>query len=163
MKIVVIGDTHIPKRAKNLPELLVSDLKASDLIIHTGDWQPMEVYEEIKSYGNVVGVHGNVDDERLQKLLPEKVMLELEGWKIAVTHGHGKGQTTEKRALAAFNENEVDCVIFGHSHIPLLKKNENVILFNPGSPTDKRRQTHYSYGIITLHNKLDVKHVFFKK
>ncbi|MBO9129127.1 metallophosphoesterase [Bacillus sp. 165] len=162
MKIVVISDTHIPKKAKRLPEKLLVDLAAADLIIHAGDWQTIEVYEEIKQYGQIAGVYGNVDGKEIMQMFPDKILLECNGYTIGVVHGHGKTLTTEQRALAAFEEENVDCIIFGHSHIPVKKYINNILLFNPGSPTDKRRQPCYSYGILTAGTKLHAEHVFFE-
>lgn len=161
MKIVVISDTHIPTRAKKLPDRIISDLQSANLIIHAGDWQTLEVYNELSKYGEVKGVVGNVDDANVQAHFPEKIILDLNGKKIGVVHGHGKGLTTERRVLEAFKDENVDCIIFGHSHIPVLKKLNDILLFNPGSATDKRRQPNYSYGILTIKNSIVAEHVFF--
>jgi uncharacterized protein len=161
MKIVVLSDTHMPKRAKSLPERLVMELKEADLILHAGDWQTKEVYEMLSTYAPVEGVFGNVDGEEMKQLVHEKQIVQAEGYSIGIVHGHGTKQTTEKRAIAAFEKEKVDIIIFGHSHIPVLKQVENTILFNPGSPTDKRRQNQYSFGIITIQEELLIQHVFF--
>ncbi|WP_160718900.1 metallophosphoesterase family protein [Bacillus sp. USDA818B3_A] len=161
MKIVIISDTHLPKRAKGLPARLTAELKDADLIIHAGDWQTIDVFHELHTYGKVEGVFGNVDDEEIKKHFPEKRIIELNGFKIGVTHGHGKGKTTEKRAILAFTEDEVDCIIFGHSHIPLKKYQNGLLLFNPGSPTDKRRQKMYSFGILQIGDTIEADHIFF--
>lgn len=163
MKIVVISDTHMPKKEKSLPDRVVTELKQSDLIIHAGDWQTVEVYQELLQYGEVKGVFGNLDSEELQALLPEKTIVEIEGYKIGVVHGHGKRWTTERRAIEAFSDDQVDCIIFGHSHIPVQKEVNGVLLFNPGSCTDKRRQPQPSFGFITVSNGLYAEHVFFDK
>lgn len=163
MKITVISDTHIPKKAKSLPSKVITELKQSDLIIHAGDWQTLDVYHECLQYGDVRGVFGNVDSEELQELLPEKLVVVIEGVRIGVVHGHGKRWTTERRAMEAFANDPVDCIIFGHSHIPVLKEINGILLFNPGSCTDKRRQPKPSFGIITVNNGLHAEHVFFEK
>jgi uncharacterized protein len=163
MKIVVLSDTHIPKKAKGFPPKLVSDLQEADLIIHAGDWQTIEVYRELSQYGQLVGVSGNVDSPELGKLLNNREIIKIENFRIGVVHGHGSGKTTEKRARAAFLKGEVDCIIFGHSHIPLLKKEDGLVLFNPGSATDKRRQKQYSYGMITLASEPTFEHIFYDK
>ncbi|AYA76170.1 YfcE family phosphodiesterase [Bacillus sp. Y1] len=163
MKITVISDTHIPKKAKSLPSKVITELKQSDLIIHAGDWQTLDVYHECLQYGDVRGVFGNVDSEELQELLPEKLVVVIECVRIGVVHGHGKRWTTERRAMEAFANDPVDCIIFGHSHIPVLKEINGILLFNPGSCTDKRRQPKPSFGIITVNNGLHAEHVFFEK
>lgn len=163
MKIVIISDTHMPKKAKTLPHQVVTELQQCDLIIHAGDWQTVEVFHELSQYGEVKGVTGNVDSDELQALLPEKILIEVEGYRMGVVHGHGKRWTTERRAVEAFADTPVDCIIFGHSHIPVLKEVNGTLLFNPGSCTDKRRQPQLSFGIITVNNGLHAEHVFFDK
>lgn len=161
MKVVVLSDTHMPKKAKTLPKILQNDLTDSDLIIHAGDFQSADFYNELKSYGKLIGVTGNVDTIEIQELLAEKQLITLNGFSIGIVHGHGSKLTTEKRALAAFEGVKTDCIIFGHSHIPVHKKVNGTLLFNPGSPTDKRRQPRYSYGILTINSELHAEHVFF--
>ncbi|WP_409293167.1 metallophosphoesterase family protein [Peribacillus sp. SCS-37] len=164
MKIVVLSDTHMPRKGRSLPVQLKADLENCDLIIHGGDWQTLDVYKELSLYGEVKGVYGNVDGEDIKKLFPEKIIVESGHVRIGVTHGHGKGLTTERRARAAFEDEEVQAVIFGHSHIPLLKKEGGILIFNPGSPTDKRRQPRYSFGILTIEGgSVSARHVFFDK
>jgi uncharacterized protein len=161
MKIVIISDTHMPKRAKGLPARLTKELADADLIIHAGDWQTIDVVHELQSYAEVEGVFGNVDDEIIKEHFPEKRILELGGFKIGITHGHGKGKTTEKRAIQAFKGEELDCIIFGHSHIPIKKDEDGLLLFNPGSPTDKRRQKLFSFGIFHIGDTIEAEHIFF--
>lgn len=163
MKIVVISDTHMPKKAKQLPERLLIDLEDCDYIIHAGDWQTEELYNELKQYGPVIGVTGNVDDPELKSLLKTKEILRAGDFLIGIVHGHGTRKTTEKRALESFEDEEVDCIVYGHSHIPVLKEIDGVIVFNPGSPTDKRRQEEFSYGILTVGERIVAQHVFFNE
>ena len=138
-------------------------MKSTDLIIHVGDWQTKAVYEELKQYAPVTGVYGNVDESFFYKEFEKKIILELEGHRIGITHGDGKGKTTEKRALEQFGGEEVELILFGHSHIPLHKEYDGKIIFNPGSPTDKRRQTHYSFGKMAIHKgkPIQIEHLFF--
>lgn len=161
MKIVVISDTHIPKKAKMIPSRLVTDLKKADLIVHAGDWQTIDVFNALSAYAKVEGVVGNVDGADIQQHFRGKEILHINGFKIGITHGHGQKMTTEKRAIATFEEDHVNCIIFGHSHIPVLKHENDVLIFNPGSPTDKRRQPFYSYGTLTIDNDIHAQHVFF--
>ncbi|MCA0174133.1 metallophosphoesterase family protein [Bacillus sp. RAR_GA_16] len=165
MNVIIVSDTHMPRMAKQLPEVLRKELLQADLIIHLGDWQTKQVYEELKSYAPVTGVYGNVDEAFFIENFNEKLVLELETHLIGMTHGHGKGKTTEKRAIAQFENDEVEMILFGHSHIPLHKEYEGKILFNPGSPTDKRKQSHYSFGklIVNRNHPLQIEHVFFLK
>ncbi|MBS8264510.1 metallophosphoesterase [Mesobacillus boroniphilus] len=163
MKIVVISDTHMPKKAKRLPERLLIDLEDCDYIIHAGDWQTVELYNELKQYGHIIGVTGNVDGPELKRMLKSKEILRAGNFHIGIVHGHGTGKTTEKRAVETFAEDEVDCIVYGHSHIPVVKEIDGVIVFNPGSPTDKRRQQEFSYGILTVGEVIRAEHIFFKE
>ncbi|MGE6203487.1 metallophosphoesterase family protein [Guptibacillus hwajinpoensis] len=163
MNVVVVSDTHMPRMAKELPQALKDELYHADLIIHVGDWQTQAVYEELKSYAPIKGVYGNVDEAFFINKFNEKLILDLESHRIGVTHGHGKGKTTEQRAVAQFQGDDVELILFGHTHIPLHKEYDGKIIFNPGSPTDKRRQARYSFGKLTVErNKpLHIEHVFF--
>lgn len=157
MKIVVTSDTH----SKNLPEKLISECKSADLIIHAGDWSSMEVYRTLSNCAKVVGVHGNVDGNEITEYLASREIIEVKGYKIGIVHGHGSEQTTEKRALETFEGEGMDIIIFGHSHIPMIRYVNNIMLMNPGSPTDKRRMPYYSYGIIHIGKTLRTEIFFF--
>ncbi|WP_170007289.1 metallophosphoesterase family protein [Bacillus fonticola] len=159
MKIGIISDTHMPKRAKQLPERLVAGIHDVDVIIHAGDWTNLDVYHQLCEIAPVEGVFGNVDSPELKAKFTDKLVLDLKGFKIGVTHGHlGKKKTTPARALEAFETEEVNLIIFGHSHIPYIEQKDHVVLFNPGSPTDKRFQPTYSYGVLTLNDRFSIKH-----
>lgn len=159
----MISDTHMPKRAKTLPEFLVGFLKKADLIIHAGDWQSTAVYKQLLEFAPVAGVIGNVDEDDLVTIFPFKKIIEINGVRTGITHGHGQGKTTEKRVLSVFEGDDVEIIIFGHSHIPLKKEVNGKILFNPGSPTDKRKQAQYSFGRIQLEEAITIEHIFFDK
>ncbi|MEQ6378187.1 metallophosphoesterase [Bacillaceae bacterium S4-13-56] len=160
-KILVLSDTHMPKKANTLPDVLTKPLTEVDLIIHAGDWQTTDVYEELKKYAPVIGVYGNVDSDPIKELVKDKEIIEVEGYEIGITHGHGERGTTEKRVLGTFEKDELDMIIFGHSHLPYLKFYKKTLLFNPGSPTDKRKLPFYSYGLLTIDGGIEAKHVFF--
>ncbi|RWZ54733.1 metallophosphoesterase [Halobacillus fulvus] len=161
MKIIVLSDTHMPKKGTILPERFVRELNQTDLIIHAGDWQTLEVYEQLKSYAPVKGVSGNVDEEEVRKRFPEKEILEVNGKRIGIVHGHGEKKTTEKRVVEAFEGEQLDLIIFGHSHLPLLRFVKKTMLFNPGSLMDKRRLPSYSFGKLTIEEEIHVEHIFF--
>lgn len=163
MLITAISDTHMPKRGRVLPRLLTEYLEISDVIIHAGDWQDLSVYRELSSFGQLEGVLGNTDSGELKEMLKDKLILNINGFKIGVVHGHGKGKTTEKRALEAFAADKLDCVIYGHSHIPALKKENGTLIINPGSPTDKRRQPRFSFAVIRAEEELSAEIVYFDK
>ncbi|KKB42515.1 metallophosphoesterase family protein [Bacillus thermotolerans] len=162
MKIITLSDTHLPKKSAQLPDHLLHQLKTADHIIHAGDWISKTVYDEIVSCGSLTSVAGNQDSEELKQLLPRRAIVRLNGWNIGVVHGDGKGLTTEKRAAKAFMDEEVDCIVFGHSHIPYLRFEKGVLMFNPGSATDKRRLPYYSYGILTVDKTIKAEHIFYK-
>nr|WP_216671433.1 metallophosphoesterase [Saccharibacillus qingshengii] len=162
IRIVVVSDTHMPRMAKALPPRLVEELAEADLILHAGDWTSPEVYDLLAVYAPVHGVAGNNDGPAIVERWGYRRIVEIGGWRIGLTHGHlGRG-STEANALAAFEDEEVDIVVFGHSHIPLSrtvpnpKREGSLTLFNPGSPTDKRRLKQYSYGLITLDGLMSV-------
>ena len=131
MNAVIISDTHMPRMAKNLPPRLLEELSQTDLIIHAGDWQTAALYSELSKYAPLVGVYGNADGEEIKQLVGEKVLLELGGFRVGVIHGHGKGKTTEGRAVEAFADENLDLLIYGHSHIPVNRSQEGLIIFNP--------------------------------
>lgn len=163
MKIVVLADTHMQAKGKQLPNRLIQELESTDLIIHAGDWNSMEVYHMLAKYGPVKGVYGNVDDEDIVNNFSAKDILTVKGYKIGIVHGHGEKMTTEKRALEAFSSDKVDIIIFGHSHIPLMRYFKKVLLLNPGSPTDKRTLPHYSFAILEIDEEICVEMIFFDK
>lgn len=161
MKLGIVSDTHMPRSAKTLPKALVEGFQGVDKILHAGDWQSMWVYDELSLIAPVEGVAGNTDGWDIVDRFGQKKILNLNGWTIGLIHGDGISQTTEKRAYNAFQGEGVDLIVFGHSHIPLNVEYGGVILFNPGSPTDKRRQPQYSFGLITLGETIQAEHVFF--
>lgn len=161
VKIVVTADTHMPDKGKKLPSCLVKACKTADLIVHAGDWKSMEVYRTLASYAKVKGVYGNVDSDVMKEQLSAQEIVEVHGHKIGIVHGHGDKMTTEKRALETFAGQKVDVIIFGHSHIPLIRYFKNILLMNPGSPTDKRRLPYYSYGILEIGEGIKAEILFF--
>ncbi|MBA2691288.1 MAG: metallophosphoesterase family protein, partial [Rubrobacter sp.] len=133
---VVIADTHIPRRAKALPDKLLPHLGRADLILHAGDLMDASLLDELESHAPTLAVHGNLDepDERL----PETRELDLGGVRVAVIHDSGPRRGRRNRMKRRFPEARV--VVFGHSHIPFLEDDGDLLLLNPGSPTDKRRE-----------------------
>ncbi|GAA0492939.1 metallophosphoesterase family protein [Salinibacillus aidingensis] len=162
MKIIVTGDTHISGKNKPLPHRLLTACEEADLIIHTGDWKSPEIYQTLREYAEVKGVYGNVDGEEITDQFPIKDRLDVKGYKIGIVHGHGEKKTTEKRAIEAFQEDMPDILIFGHSHIPLIRYFKKTLLMNPGSPTDKRKLPFYSFGVLEIGEELRTEIVYFK-
>ena len=121
-------------------------MRASDLILHAGDFTYPEVLEQLESLGPpVAGVHGNVDADELCRRLPEARVVNAGGAKIALLHDAGPSHGRLERMRLRFPD--ADAVVFGHSHIPLHEARDGFQIFNPGSPTDKRRQPEFTMGI----------------
>ncbi|PYI55422.1 metallophosphoesterase family protein [Paenibacillus flagellatus] len=164
MIVGVVSDTHMPARARKLPSALVEGLKGADLILHAGDWVSSDVCEELAQLAPIEGVYGNGDGGDIVSRFGARKTLDLDGVRVGLVHGHeGPGRTTPERALFAFREElPPDVIVFGHSHVPLLEQVGGTTLFNPGSPTDKRRQPLYSYGILTIRGgTFTAEHRFF--
>jgi len=147
MKLALISDTHLPRGQRGLPAAVISRLKAADLIVHAGDFSRLSVLRELEAYGQVVAVHGNVDDAELWRLLPSSTEIELEaGVRLAVIHDAGPATGRLKRLRRRFPH--AHAVVFGHSHIPLHQTGpDGLQIFNPGSPTDRRRSPHHTMGM----------------
>lgn len=162
MKVGVLSDTHIPSKAKALPNEVIQAFEDVDHIIHAGDITSLTVLNTLQDLAPVTAVSGNVDPPEIQGSLNSKEIITLEGYRIGITHGHGKNGKTLDRAIKCFENDQVDCIIFGHSHIPYCEYVNNILLFNPGSPTDKRRNENFSFGIIELGGGIFASHIFFK-
>jgi len=142
----IVSDTHVPKGQRQLPEECVWTCRDSDLIIHTGDFMEASILELFKSFGPpVVAVHGNVDSTELRNWLPEKTTVEVEGIRIGLVHDSGQKKGRLNRMRALFPDH--DAVIFGHSDLPLHEEADGFQIFNPGSPTERRRSPFRSMGV----------------
>jgi len=148
MRVGVLSDTHIPSKAKAPPEKVIQAFKTVDHIIHAGDITSPDVLDTLKCMAPVTAVSGNVDPAVLQEALSGKVIITLNGYRIGVMHGHGKTGRTLDRAIKCFGEDPVDCIIFGHSHIPYCEYRDHILIFNPSSPTDKRRNKFHSIALL---------------
>ncbi len=153
IKIGVISDTHIPRKGSKLPDFLMERLSGVDMIIHAGDICKDYVIYELEEIAPVIAVLGNNDDEYLEKLLPLKRILTVEDISIGIIHGHNYSGTAAVNAERAFRNDKVDCVVFGHSHIPVNKNIDGKLYFNPGSAMDKRRLEKCSFGILQVDGK----------
>lgn len=149
MRLLIIADTHIPKRARALPERLWSEVDSADLVVHAGDWADVALLDQLEQRATVLGVYGNNDGADLRARLPEVARAELAGVRVAVVHETGQTQGRESRAMQRFPD--TDLLIFGHSHIPWDSVAPNGMrLLNPGSPTDRRRQPVHTYLVAEL-------------
>jgi uncharacterized protein len=148
--IAVLADTHMPKGGRRLPERAVELLRGAEATLHAGDFFALEVLREIEALcpGPVHAVHGNVDEELLRRLLPEAVELELGGARIAMVHDAGPAKGRLGRMRRRFPE--AAAVVFGHSHLPLHEEEDGFQIFNPGSPTERRRSPRHSIGVLRV-------------
>ncbi|AOT73284.1 hypothetical protein Gferi_24110 [Geosporobacter ferrireducens] len=161
MKVAVIADTHLKSMKKPLPRLLYQRLINVDVIFHCGDIQHQDVLSELEGFAPVYAVKGNGDSGDMVTNLPEKCIVELNGYRIGIFHGHGEKGRTVDRAFNSFIHENVDIVIFGHSHQPLLQTKSGILLLNPGSPTVKRREKKYSFILLYLEETLRCEFVLF--
>jgi putative phosphoesterase len=135
--IAIVGDTHLPRGARRLPEECRALLAESTLIVHTGDFTAASVLADLEELGRVVAVHGNMDDAALRARLPRETTVEAEGLSIGVVHDAGPAAGRHERLRARFPA--CDVVAYGHSHIPEASRSSGVWILNPGSPTERRR------------------------
>ena len=158
MRIGVISDTHIPDRAKQIPQQILDDFRNVDMIVHAGDLVDLEVLEKLKSVcKNVKAVWGNMDPYDVKKKLPEKEIVEIGRHRIGITHGYGPPGKLIDFLTDFFKSDKVDMIIFGHAHAGFNEKRGGVLFFNPGSATDKAFSPYNSYGIIEINDEIEAK------
>jgi putative phosphoesterase len=148
MVLAIISDTHLPRGRRALPAACVERLRAADLVLHAGDLAAATVLDELEALGPpVAAVHGNADDAQLRRRLPAQRVVEAGGARIAVLHDAGPAAGRLARLQRRFAG--CDAVVFGHSHIPLHERDPatGFQIFNPGSPTDRRRQPRHTMGL----------------
>jgi uncharacterized protein len=144
--LAVVSDTHLPRGARRLPDECWERMATADLIVHAGDFMTRDVLDEISALGPpVAAVHGNMDGFDLREVLPGRTLVEAGGARIGVIHDAGPAAGRLVRMRRAFPD--ADAVVFGHSHIPLHEEVGAFQIFNPGSPTDRRRQPHHTMGV----------------
>ena len=150
MQLVLIADTHVPRRARTLPDEVWGAVDAADVVVHAGDWVDVTFLDELDSRAKrLVGVYGNNDGPAIRARLPEVAGVDLEGLRLGVVHETGPASGREKRCDVAYPD--LDVLVFGHSHIPWDATTPGGMrLLNPGSPTDRRRQPHHSYLTATV-------------
>jgi putative phosphoesterase len=147
VRLAIISDTHLPRGGRRLPDACLERLHAADLILHAGDLVGAEILDELQALGPpVAAVHGNVDGEAVRRRLPAERVVDADGTRIGMVHDAGPAAGRVARMARRFP----DCaaVVFGHSHIPLLERGpDGFQIFNPGSPTDRRRQPRHTMGV----------------
>jgi uncharacterized protein len=150
MRLAIISDTHMPRGNRSLPAACLAELRAADAILHAGDFMRIEVLRALEALGPPVhGVHGNVDDDALRRMLPVARVVDVGGARIAMIHDAGQRTGRLLRMRARFKD--ADAVVFGHSHLPLHEVGDDGFqIFNPGSPTERRRAPAHTMGVATV-------------
>jgi uncharacterized protein len=144
--IAVIADTHLPKGQRRIPDACIEHIRQADLILHAGDFTSIDTLVEIESIGPpLAAVYGNVDSDRVRRHLPAERTVDAHGVRIGMLHDAGPSRGRMERMQLRFPD--VQAVVYGHSHIPLHEEEDGFHLFNPGSPTDRRRQPRHTMGL----------------
>jgi uncharacterized protein len=159
--LAIISDTHLPRGPRTLPDACVERLEEADLILHAGDFGALSVLLAIQTLGPVAAVRGNVDDRELRRRLPETRVIDADGARIAMVHDAGPAAGRLARMRRRFPG--VDAVIYGHSHLPHHERapggrGGRFQIFNPGSPTERRRAPNHTMGMA----RVDDGHVEFE-
>jgi uncharacterized protein len=144
--IALLGDTHLPRGSRRLPEACTDLLSEAALVLHTGDFTSSAALQELRGYGPLRAVHGNMDDPDVQTELPERLVVRWEGLRIGLVHDPGPRPGRHARLLAWFPECHV--VAYGHTHVPEATRMRNVWIVNPGSPTERRRAPSHTMAVL---------------
>ena len=141
-RLLLLADTHVPARAKLLPDAVWREVDRADVVIHAGDWVDLATFETLDARADrLIGVWGNNDGADLRERMPEFAVEAIEGLTVGVVHETGAATGRERRMDLAYPDAALDVLVFGHSHIPWDSRTPRGIrLLNPGSPTDRRRQ-----------------------
>jgi uncharacterized protein len=163
MLLALISDTHIAGPSRRLPDVCVEMVASSDLVVHAGDFMTEQVLDELEAIGPpVVGVYGNMDGVELRRRLPAQTVIELPGTSLGVIHDAGPAVGRLERLRARFPD--AGAVVFGHSHMPLHESRQGFQIFNPGSPTERRRAPRHSMGIARVGDgTIAFEHVFIER
>lgn len=150
MRLLLISDTHVPKRARDLPQVVWEEVSRADVVIHAGDWVTVGLLDALEARAaRLVACWGNNDGDDLRQRLPERADVTLEGVRFTVVHETGAAGGRDARMARAYPDTDV--LVFGHSHIPWdTTAPTGLRLLNPGSPTDRRRQPFCTYMTATV-------------
>jgi uncharacterized protein len=152
VKVAVLADTHAPRRWRSCPSAVAAQLRGADLILHAGDVCTAAVLDELAGYAPVRVVRGNNDGRDVAAWgAPEALHLDLDGLRVAMVHDAGPAAGRPARMRRRFPAARL--VVFGHSHIPLDHAENRQRIFNPGSPTDRRRQPRGTMGILDIQGR----------
>ena len=151
-RLAVISDTHLPRGSRVLPQACLEQLATADAILHAGDLIELSILSELERIGPPVhAVRGNVDSAELQARLPLTRVVIVDGARIAMVHDGGPADRRLDRLRRRFPD--ADAVVFGHSHMPLHEERDGFAIFNPGSPTERRRSPRHTMGIATVDDR----------
>ena len=151
MLIGLISDTHIPDRARIIPQNVIDAFSDVDLILHAGDLTSLDVVEELENIAPVMAVQGNMD--RVNGInLPKAKTLEVEGVKIGIVHGEVYPRADTQQLVYLAKQLDVDILVSGHSHQPKIEQTDGVLLINPGSPIVPRLADR-TVMLLEIHNK----------
>jgi putative phosphoesterase len=149
MRVVILADTHAPRRWKSCPPMVAEHLRDAEVILHAGDVCTPDVLDELTGYAPVHVVLGNNDGPDVAAWgAPETLELELAGLRVGMIHDSGPADGRPARMRRRFPN--ADLVVYGHSHIPMDVTGAGVRIFNPGSPTDRRAQPHGTIGVLDI-------------
>jgi uncharacterized protein len=150
VQLLLIADTHVPKRAEDLPAAVWDQVARVDVVLHAGDWVMPPLLDDLeRRAARLVACWGNNDGDELRRRLPERADVTLEGVRFTVVHETGASSGREARMAARYPDTDV--LVFGHSHIPWdTTAQSGLRLLNPGSPTDRRRQPYCTYMTATV-------------
>jgi putative phosphoesterase len=153
VRAVVLADTHAPRRWRRCPPAVAEHLRGADLILHAGDVCTAGVLDELSGYAPVRAVLGNNDGPDVAAWgAPETLELDRAGLAVAMVHDSGPAAGRATRLRRRFPAARL--VLFGHSHIPLDQADHGIRIFNPGSPTDRRRQPCGTFGVLHIDDGL---------
>jgi putative phosphoesterase len=150
VRLLLIADTHVPKRARDLPLEVWYEVDRADIVIHAGDWVHVSLLDALEARAKrLIGCWGNNDGPDLRARLPETATATLDGVRFTVVHETGGTKGRDERMARRFSDTDV--LVFGHSHIPWdTIAASGLRLLNPGSPTDRRKQPHCTYMTATV-------------
>jgi uncharacterized protein len=152
-RVVVLADTHMPRRGRELPPPVLQTLSETGVLIHLGDFTETEMVERLEAFGTLHAVHGNNDSEEVRTRFPAVQRVTIEGKTLVLIHGDVGARTAVQ---AARTLSDGDAVLFGHSHHSYCNRENGRLLFNPGSPTDKR-WSRRSFGILEIGDEIKAK------
>lgn len=152
IRVGVISDTHIPKAASDLPQIVYDKFQNVDMILHAGDLVEYSVFEKLLKIAPTHAVSGNMDMDYVRASLPQKDIINAGGFKIGLIHGWGPPNRIQDVIAKEFGK--VDVIVFGHSHSSFNEVIKGTLFFNPGSPTDKIFATQNSFGILEINSDI---------